>query len=477
MASPDYPPGFGDGGVQGDSGADWWEGNALDSGTAGTGLGDMNAGPDMGNGNNKGGNNNGNNGNGPPPRPQNASSPPSTTNPQANTCSYESEISTNTITTSIAAASSTSSTPPVPSTSSQPSQPSISSVPPSVPSTPSAPSTSSPPSTSSQPSTSSVPYTTPASSTSSQPSTSYVSSTSINTNTTSTIDTSSSSPSSFSTTAPTITITTTSSNSSALLAPATSIPSTSTTISSSTIAATPLSNTGAGTQPVGVTSVPLVASTQHGLSKGSIAGITIGSLALLALILTAIWYFLRRKKNNKQHRKSIGGFGVVEWNGGGNGGNMAQINESPSYNGNLTSGMGVQRISTWNTMRSLPGTHTRDSSSISQFPSAPSSLSPSTVQNPFSDQTHFSSFSFPFTHSQPPESPHQSSSNATTNEEGPHEDIVDFGDSIDWIRKRDRMRDRERSGLTGSNLGSSRMVEGKPDWRYSVRVNGGGNNL
>ncbi|TGO64850.1 hypothetical protein BCON_0005g00480 [Botryotinia convoluta] len=416
MASQDYPPGFGDEEVQGGGGADLWEGNQLDGGDGGPrpGPGNMNGGTDMGNGNNMGVNNNGNNGNGPPPRPQNSDSPPSTTNPPATTSSYDSAISTNTITTSIAAASTTSSS----------------------------------------------------------SSASYISSTSINTNTTSTVDTSSSS--SFSTATPTVT--TTSSNSSTLLAPTTSTSSASTTTSSSTIAATSLSNTGAGTQSVGVTVFPSATSTQHGLSKGSIAGITIGSLALLALILTAIWYFLRRKKKNKQHRKSIGGFGVVEWNGGGMGGNMSQVNESPSYNGKITAGMGVQRISTWNNMRSLTGTHTRASSSISQTPSTSSTASQYTPQNPFTDQPQLSSFSFPFSPSQQPKPPDQPTSNVTTIEEGPHEDIVDFGDSIDWIRKRDRMRDRERSGLTGPNLGSG-MGEGKPDWRYSVRVNGGGNNL
>ncbi|TGO24008.1 hypothetical protein BPAE_0114g00020 [Botrytis paeoniae] len=415
MASQDYPPGFGDEEVQGDGGTDWWEGNQLDGGDGGPGSGNMNGGTDMGNGNNMGVNNNGNNGNngnGPPPRPQNSNSPPSTTNPPATTSSYDSAISTNTITTSIAAGSSSSSA-------------------------------------------------------------SYISSTSINNNTTSTVDTSSSSSSSFSTLTPTIT--TTSSNSSTLLAPTTSISSTTTTTSSSTIAATLMSNTGAGTQSVGVTVLPSTTSTQHGLSKGSIAGVTIGSLALLALILTAIWYFLRRKKN-KQHRKSIGGFGVAEWNGSGMGGNMTQVNESPSYDGKITAGMGVQRILTWNTMRSLTGTHTRASSSISQTPSTSSTASQSTLQNPFTDQPQLSSFSFPFSPSQQPKTPDQPTSSVTTIEEGPHEDIVDFGDSIDWIRKRDRMRDRERSGLTGPDLGGG-MGERKPDWRYSVRVNGGGNNL
>ncbi|KAF5874396.1 uncharacterized protein Bfra_004403 [Botrytis fragariae] len=417
MASQDYPPGFGDEEVQG-GGTDWWEGNQLDGGDGGPGPGNMNGATNMGNGNNMGVNNNGNNGNGPPPRPQNSNSPPSTTNSPTTTSSYDSAISTNTITTTTAAASTTSSS----------------------------------------------------------PSASYISPTSINTNTTSTVDTSYSSTSSSYFSTPTPTITPTSSNSSTLLAPTTSISSTTTTTSSSTIDATLMSNTGAGTQSVGVTILPSTTSIQHGLSKGSIAGITIGSLALLALILTAIWYFLRRKKKNKQHRKSIGGFGVAEWNGSGMGGNMTQVNESPAYAGKITAGMGVQRILTWNTMRSLTGTHTRASSSISQTPSTPSTASQSTLQNPFTDQPHFSSFSFPFSPAQQPKTPDQPTSNVKTVEEGPHEDIVDFGDSIDWIRKRDRMRDRERSGLTGPDLGSG-MGEGKPDWRYSVRVNGGGNNL
>ncbi|KAF7901165.1 hypothetical protein EAF00_003386 [Botryotinia globosa] len=424
MASQIYPPGFGDEGVQG-GGADWWEGNQLDGGDEGPGPANMNAGADMGNGNNMGMNNNGNNGNGPPPRPQNSNSPPSTTNPPATTSSYETAISTNTITTSTATASTT---------------------------------------------------TCSSSSSSSSSSASYISSTSINTNTTSTIDTSTSFPSSSSFSTPTPTITATSSNSSTLLAPTNLTSSTSTTASSSTIVATPLSNTGAGTQSVGATVLPSATSTQHGLSKGSIAGIIIGSLALLALILTTIWYFLRRKKKNKQHRKSIGGFGVIEWNGGGAGGDMTQVSESPSNDGKTTTGMGVQRILTWNTMRSLTGARTRASSFISQTPTS-STESQSTLQNPFTDQSQLSSFSFPFSPSPPqPKTPDHPTSNATTIEEGPHEDIVDFGDSIDWIRKRDHMRDRERSGLTGPNLGSG-VGEGKPDWRYSVRVNGGGNNL
>lgn len=157
---------------------------------------------------------------------------------------------------------------------------------------------------------------------------------------------------------------------------------------------------------------------------------------------------------------------------------MTEVNESPSYDGKITAGMGVQRILTWNTMRSLTGARTRASSSISQTPSTSSTASQSTLQNPFTDQPQLSSFSFPFSPSpqQQPKTPDHPTSNVTTIEEGPHEDIVDFGDSIDWIRKRDRMRDRERSGLTGPNLGGG-MGEGKPDWRYSVRVNGGGNNL
>ncbi|TGO65137.1 hypothetical protein BOTNAR_0081g00120 [Botryotinia narcissicola] len=421
MSSQIYPPGFGDEEAQG-GGADWWEGNQLDGGDEGPGPANMNAGADMGNGNNMGTNNNGNNGNNgnkPPPRPQNSNSPPSTTNPPATTSSYETAISTNTIATSTAAASTTTF------------------------------------------------------SFSSSSSASYISSSSISTNATSTDDTSSSS--SLST--PTPTITATSSNPSTFLVPTTSTSSTSTTTISSTIAATPLSNTGAGTQSVGVTVLSSATSTQHGLNKGSIAGIIIGSLALLALILTTIWYFLRRKKKNKQHRKSIGGFGVVEWNGGGAGGDMTQVSESPSYDDKITAGMGVQRILTWNTMRSLTGARTRASSSISQTPSTSSTASQSTLQNPFTDQTQLSSFSFPFSPSpQQPKTPDHTTSNVTTIEEGPHEDIVDFGDSIDWIRKRDRMRDRERSGLTGPNLGSG-VGEGKPDWRYSVRVNGGGNNL
>ncbi|KAF7887133.1 uncharacterized protein EAF02_003780 [Botrytis sinoallii] len=418
MESQYYPPGFGDEEVQAGGGADWWEGNQLDGGDGGPGPGNMNGGTDMGNGNNMGVNNNGNNGNGPPPRPQNSNSPPSTTEPPATTSSYYSAISTNTITTSTAAASTTSSSSPA----------------------------------------------------------SYISSTSVNTNTTSTVNTSSSSSSSSYFSAATPTITTTTSNSSTSLVPTTSTSSASTTTSSSTIAATPLSNTGAGTQSVGVTVLPSATLTQHGLSKGSIAGITIGSLALLALILTTIWYFLRRKKKNKQHRKSIGGFGVAEWNGGGVGGNMSQVNESPSYDGKTTAGTGVQRILTWNTMRSLTGARTRASSSISQTPSTSSTASQSTLQNPFTDQPQLSSFSFPFSPAPLPKTPDHPTSNVKTVEEGPHEDIVDFGDSIDWIRKRDRMRDRERSGLTGPNLGSG-LGEGNPDWRYSVRVNGGGNNL
>ncbi|KAF7956784.1 hypothetical protein EAE96_004111 [Botrytis aclada] len=421
MASQDYPPALGDGGVQEGGGVYWWEGNELDGGDGGPG--NMNGGTDMGNENTMGVNNNGNNGNGPPPRPQNSNTPPSTTNTPATTAtsSYDTAISTSTIPTSTAAASTTS-------------------------------------------------Y--------SSSSASYISSTSINTNTTSTVDTSPSSSSSFSLSTPTIT--TTSSNSTTFLAPTNSISSitttTTTSTSSSTIAATPMSNTGAGTQSVGVTALPSATSTQHGLSKGTIAGIIIGSLALLALILTAIWYFLRRKKKNKQHRKSIGGFGVAEWNGGGMGGNMSQVNESPSPNDKITAGMGAQRILTWNTMRSLTGTHTRTSSSIFQTPSTTSTLSQSTLQNPFTDQPQLSSFTFPFSPAPQPRTPDQPTSHVATMEEGPHEDIVDFGDSIDWIRKRDRMRDRERTGLTGPNVGGG-VGEGKPDWRYSVRVNGGGNNL
>ncbi|KAF7900507.1 uncharacterized protein EAF01_007809 [Botrytis porri] len=397
MASQDYPPGFGDEGVQGSGGAGWWEGNELDGGDGGSGPGpgNMNGGTDMGNGNN------GKNGNGPPPRPQNSNSPLSTTNPPATTSSYNSAMPTNTISTSTAAASSTSSSLPVPSAS-------------------------------------------------------YISSTSIDINTTSTVDPSSSASASFSSSfsTPTPTITTSSSNSSTFLEPTTSISFTSTTTSSSTIVATPVSNTGAGTQSVGVTVLPSASSTQQGLSKGSIAGIIIGPLALLALILTAIWYFLRRKKKTKQHRKSIGGFGIGEWYGSGTGGTMSQVNEPPSCNGKVTAGMGFHFP---NPLYYLD--------SISIFTSKPVYRSTSALF-----------ISFPFSPTQQPKTPDHPTSNRTTKEEGPHEDIVDFGDSIDWIRNRDRMRDRERGGLTASNMGSG-LGEGKPDWRYSVRVNGGGNNL
>lgn len=60
-------------------------------------------------------------------------------------------------------------------------------------------------------------------------------------------------------------------------------------------------------------------------------------------------------------------------------------------------------------------------------------------------------------------------------------DIVDFGNEIDWIINRDRIRDLERERGEWPLRGTAGQVAGpgvpEKDWRYSVRVNGGRNNL
>ncbi|ESZ95798.1 hypothetical protein SBOR_3815 [Sclerotinia borealis F-4128] len=245
------------------------------------------------------------------------------------------------------------------------------------------------------------------------------------------------------------------------------LPSTPTSTSTSTTTPTSLPNTGAGSQSTGLTPHPSTISTHHALSGASIAGIVIGTLAALTFILATLWHILRRKKKNKDHRKSIGGFGFANWNDTGTDTRTEKDTEQvetivPPYDGRIRPGMGVQRVLTWSTMRSL--THSRISSQVSQNPSTSSQH---TLRNPFAEQN----CSIPgLENGNLGNEPDKRT--LDENEAGAHEDIVEFGDSIDWIRNRDRRRDRDRGGLPVSGTGAGSM-----DWRYSVRINGGGNNL
>lgn len=118
-------------------------------------------------------------------------------------------------------------------------------------------------------------------------------------------------------------------------------------------------------------------------------------------------------------------------------------------------------------MRSSFG-HGRGGSSVSQTPStfSTSSTSSTSSQNPFSDRNTLSL------------STHKTKmkgNGKSEEKEGPHEDVVDFGDSIDWIRNRDRRRDRERSGLMGRGEGDGeggkemkKMEGGSSSWKLNI---------
>ncbi|RAL64159.1 hypothetical protein DID88_002052 [Monilinia fructigena] len=225
-----------------------------------------------------------------------------------------------------------------------------------------------------------------------------------------------------------------------------------------TSTSTPFPDTGASTQSISVISIPQRKSTQHSLTNASIAGLTIGILFIFALILAILWYFLQRPKN-KNHRKIIRGFDAGKWNGAGISENDMQ--QVPPSKGSVKTGMGIQRVLSWSTMRGL--THSRTSSSISETSSISSQ---EILRNPAADQ----------------KSSVSSLQNGSTgmvrdgtgkdqNRGSGHEYVVDFGGPTDWMRNKKR-RDREGNELTLKGPG-----QGLVDWRYSVRVSGGGNNL
>ncbi|KAA8572156.1 hypothetical protein MFRU_018g01490 [Monilinia fructicola] len=227
-----------------------------------------------------------------------------------------------------------------------------------------------------------------------------------------------------------------------------------------TSTSTPFPDTGASTQSVSLTSIPQRKSTQDSLTNASIAGITIGVLFIFALILAVLWYFLQRQKKNKNHRKSIGGFDGAKWNGAGIAKNDMQ--QVPPSKGSVKPGMGIQRVLSWSTMRGL--THSRTRSSASETSSISSQ---ETLRNPAVDQQRsVSSLQDGNTGSA------RDGGGKDGNREGGHEYVVDFGDPTEWIRNKERRRDREGNGLALGGPG-----QGVADWRYSVRVNGGGNNL
>ena len=142
----------------------------------------------------------------------------------------------------------------------------------------------------------------------------------------------------------------------------------------------------------------------------------------------------RRRKKNEERRKCIGAFDIDVR--AGNGASDMEYSGS-HYQGKIRPGMGVQRVLTGGTM------HTRTDTSSGESTNA---SSPSISKGGAGDKGEA---------------------------EGAREDIVDFGDTIDWIRNRDRRRDRERSRLgVGGSVGL-----GGQKWRYDVRINGGGNNI
>ncbi|QSZ31498.1 hypothetical protein DSL72_001065 [Monilinia vaccinii-corymbosi] len=211
------------------------------------------------------------------------------------------------------------------------------------------------------------------------------------------------------------------------------------------------------------TPIPSRTSAHHALTPASIAVIIIGVLSILALILAGLWYFLRRKMKNSDHRNSIGGFGAVHWDRPGNRGN--DMEQAPPFQGGLTAGWGAQRALSWSTVRVL--THGRTRSGASDFSCASSQ---DALRNPVAEQDVFSVISGPQNgDAQSARNVMVKEQNKDQNKEGPREVVVNFG-TIDWKQNRDR--DRQKSGsLFG---GPEKKVA---DWRYSVRVNGGGNNL
>ncbi|KAB8301625.1 hypothetical protein EYC80_003466 [Monilinia laxa] len=229
----------------------------------------------------------------------------------------------------------------------------------------------------------------------------------------------------------------------------------SSSLSLKTSTSTPFPDTGASTQPISVISIPQRKSTHHSLTNASIAGLTIGILFIFSLILAVLWYFLQQQKKNKNLRKSIGGFDAVKWNGAGISENEKQ--QVPPFKGSVKTGMSIQRVLSWSTMRGL--THSRTRSSISETSSISSQ---ETLGNPAADQKSSVSRL-------------RNGSTGTARDgtgkdekrEGGHEYFVDFGDPTEWIRNKKR-RDREGNGLALGGPG-----QGLVDWRYSVRVNGG----